>query len=245
MSKKVHPLILKTKLELESLDKNNEITWGERKSYTGSLLAISVEPNLRPRALSFMNELITLLENNSHSIKFEYGRCYIEMYGQLTQINLRQKYYRVRVKVDNSYSHNTFVKSDDLEFQIGYSYRTGWIDKKAKKIENYLQIIYDHIESKSKYMFDWRELQRKEEEAIELQRKIEKEEVRLIAVEKAKIDTLIMNASDYKKANEIRTYLIEYDKKSKESNEDDQIRQDYINWGFKIANKIDPLFSED
>lgn len=157
-----------------------------------------------------MNELIILLEKNNHSIKFEYGRCNIEMYGQLTQINLRQKYYRVRVRVksDYSYSHNTFVKSDDLEFQIGYSYRTGWIDKKTKKIENYLQIIYDHIESRSKYMFDLRERQRKEEEVSELQRKIEKEKVRLIAVEKAKIDALIMDASDYKKANEIRTYLI-------------------------------------
>lgn len=57
-------------------------------------------------------------------------------------------------------------------------------------------------------MFDLRERQRKEEEVSELQRKIEKEKVRLIAVEKAKIDTLIMDASDYKKANEIRTYLI-------------------------------------
>lgn len=133
-----------------------------------------------------MNELINLLEKNNHSIKFEYGRCNIEMYGQLTQINLRQKYYRVSVKVDNSYSHNTFVKSDDLEFQIGYAYRTAWIDKKAKKIENYLQIIYDHMESKSKYMFDLHELQRKEEEAIELQRKTEKEEARLIVFEKLK-----------------------------------------------------------
>jgi hypothetical protein len=192
-----------------------------------------------------MNELINLLEKNNHSIKFEYGRCNIEMFGQLTQISLRQKYYRVSVKVDNSYSYNTFVKSDDLEFQIGYSYRTGWIDKKAKKIENYLQIIYDHIESKSKYMFDLRELQKKEEEAIELQRKIEKEEARLIAVEKVKADTLVNNASDYKKANEIRAYLIEYDKKAKESNDNTQAHQNYMNWGRKIANEIDSLFDED
>jgi hypothetical protein len=31
MSKKLHPLILKTKLELERLDENNEITWGKKK----------------------------------------------------------------------------------------------------------------------------------------------------------------------------------------------------------------------
>ena len=245
MSKKLHPLILKTKLELERLDKNNEITWGERKSYKGSLLAISVEPKLRSRAFSFMNELIDLLEKNNHSIKFEYGRSNIEMYGQLTQINLRQKYYRKRIKSSSGYLHNTFVRSEDLEFQIGYSYRKGWIDKKNKKIEDSLQSIYDHIENESKRMFDLREHQKIKKRERERQRILEVEKARLIAIEKAKIDTLVMNASDYKKANEIRAYLIEYDKKARESKEDDQVRQNYINWGCKIANEIDPLFSED
>lgn len=87
---------------------------------------------------------------------------------------------------------NNFVASLDLEFQIGYSYRKGWIDKKTKKIEDSLQLIYDQIENKSKYMFDLRERQRKEEE-----------EARLIAVEKSKVDTLVMNVSDFKKANEM------------------------------------------
>jgi hypothetical protein len=105
---------------------------GERKSYAGSLLAISVEPKLRSRALSFMNELIILLEANNHAIKFENCLCHIEMYGQLTQIDLRQKYYRVRDKNEYDCSNNRFVRSEDLEFQIGYSYRTGWIDKRLK-----------------------------------------------------------------------------------------------------------------
>jgi hypothetical protein len=245
MSKKLHPLILKTKLELERLDKNNEITWGERHCYKGRNLAISVEPKLRSRAFSFMNELIILIENNDHSIKFEIGRCHIEMYGQLTQIHLRQKFYRKRTESSSGYLRNNFVASLDLEFQIGYSYRKGWVDKKAKKIEDSLQLIYDHIENKSKKMFELRERQKIQEDKRELQRKIEKEEARLIAVEKAKVDTLFMNASDFKKANEIRAYLIEYDKKVRESKENDQSHQNYINWGRKIANEIDPLFSED
>lgn len=91
MSKKLHPLVIKTKLELEKLDRNNEITWGERHCYKGSNLAISLEPKLRSRAFSFMNELIILLENNDHSVKFEIGRCHIEMYGQLTQIHFKTK----------------------------------------------------------------------------------------------------------------------------------------------------------
>jgi hypothetical protein len=244
MSKKFHPLTLKTKIELERLDKNNEITWGERKSYTGSLLAISVEPKLRLRALSFMNDLIILLEANNHSIKFENGRCHIEMYGQLTQINLRQKYYRVRFKSDYSFSHNNFIKSDDLEFQVLDYPRKFWIDKKRKNLEDYLSQIYDYVEKDSIKWKDHRERQKIEEDNREIQRKIEKEEARLIAVEKVKVDTLVKNASDYKKANEIRAYLIEYDKKAKESNHSAQAHQNYMNWGRKIANAIDPLFDE-
>jgi hypothetical protein len=51
-------------------------------------------------------------------------------------------------------------------------------------------------------MFDFREQQKKVEYARQIQRKIEKEEARLIAVEKAKVDALVMNASDYKNAKE-------------------------------------------
>jgi hypothetical protein len=61
-----------------------------------------------------MNELLSLLEKNNHSIKIEYNQCHIEMYGQLTEFTLRQKFYRKRLKEEGySYSHNVFVKSED------------------------------------------------------------------------------------------------------------------------------------
>lgn len=69
MRKKLHPLIIQTKKELEKLDKDNVKTWGERHCYRGKNLSISVEPKLRPRAFNFMNELLSLLEKNNHSIK--------------------------------------------------------------------------------------------------------------------------------------------------------------------------------
>lgn len=34
--RKLHPLVLKIKLELDELDKNKQKTWGERDSYRGS-----------------------------------------------------------------------------------------------------------------------------------------------------------------------------------------------------------------
>jgi hypothetical protein len=46
MSKKLHPLIIKAKKELDKLDSNDVLTWGERHIYRGSNLPISVEPKL-------------------------------------------------------------------------------------------------------------------------------------------------------------------------------------------------------
>ena len=107
MRKRFHPLVQKTKVELKKLDKKKSISWDEQVKYNSDFLPISVEPKLRARALRFMNDLINLLEANNHSIKFEYNHCHIEMYGQLTEINLRQKYFRKRIKNSSGYSSET------------------------------------------------------------------------------------------------------------------------------------------
>lgn len=241
MSKKMHPLVQKTELELQKLDKNSVITWGDRHCYKGSLLPISVEPKMRVRALSFMNDLILLLEANGHNLKLHCNRLQIEMYGQLTEFNLRQKFYRKRIKSSSGYLHNTFVKSEDLEFQIGYSYRKGWIDKKTIKIEDCLNIIYEHTEKKSKDLFEHFEHQKVKEKKVEVQRILDEDKARLIALEIQKTETLVQSATNYKKALEIRIYLKALEEKLILSQEKDENLLDYINWGYERANEIDPL----
>lgn len=246
MAKRLHPLVEKTKLDLKKLDQNKEITWGERRSYRGSFLPISVEPKLRPRAFSFMNDLIVLLEKNGHSIKFEYNRCHIEIYGQLTKFTLRQKFYRKRVTEEGySYPHNIFVKSEDLEFKILDYPRKIWIDKKTKNLEHYLIKIYEYVENESKRMFKLRETQKIEEKKRENQRKLEEEKSRLISIENKKFENLLSKVSNYNKANKIRNYLKAVKKKYNSSEVKDQNLLDYIKWATKKANEIDPLFDED
>jgi hypothetical protein len=241
MSKIFHPLVIKTKLELEKLDRQDIKTWGERHTYRGAILPISVEPKLRKRALSFMNDFLKLIESEGHKMKFIYEQCFVEAYGETTQINLRQKFYRKRIKNSYGYSHNNFISSIDLEFQIGYSYRIGWLDKKNKKIEDSLHLIFEHIENVSKESFDYKELQKIKE--IKRQKEVELNEgkLRLIALENAKSDTLIQNSKDYKTANEIRVFLRDFDKKIILEHKNDENHQDYINWGHKKADELDPL----
>jgi hypothetical protein len=240
---KLHQLVQKTKIELERLDKKGRSTWEEQKSYNSQFLSISVEPKLRTRALRFMNNLINLLEANNHSIKFELNRCHIEMYGQLTEIHLRQKYFRKRIKDSSGYSSDTYEKSNKLEFQVGSYARKGWIDKKTKTLEDYLPVIYNHIEKDSKWWAELRKRQRIEEKEREIQQKLDDEKAEIIAIENEKLEKLIVDAANYKKASEIRSYLKALQEKINQTDSlNNNINQDYIEWAYKKANDIDPIY---
>lgn len=237
-----HPLVQKTKMELERLDKKENSTWEEQKKYNSTFLPIFVEPKLRSRALKFMNALINLLEANKHSIKFEYDRCHIEMYGQLTEINLRQKYFRKRIKDASDYSPDTYEKSNKLEFQIGSYARKGWIDKETKKLEDYLLVIYNHIEKDSIWWAELRKTQRIEEEERKIQKKIEAERAELVEIENAKFQNLLLDADNYMKASKIRSYIKAFENKiNKTDNLNNTKNQDYIQWAYKKADEIDPI----
>ena len=242
MKLKLHPLVQKTKVELLKLDKKKRISWDEQVKYNSAFLPISVEPKLRLRALRFMNELINLLEANNHNIKFEYNHCHIEMYGQLTEINLRQKYFRKRIKDSSGYGRDTYEKSNKLEFQVGSYARKGWIDIKTKKLEAYLPVIYNYIEKDSKEWAALRERQRIEQEKRELQRKLEAERAKLIAIENAKLEMLLTDAENYMKASKIRVYLKAFTEKISQTDSLNNAKnKSYIEWAYNKADEIDPI----
>ena len=244
MSKKLHPSIIKTKLELEKLDKNNQVTWGERRTYDGINLPISVEPRLRSRALNFMNEFLSILEKNNHFITIAYKKSHIEMYGQLTKFILRQKFYRKRVQEKGySFSHNIFIKSDDLEFKILEYPRKIWIDKKTKNLESCIVEIYEYIEKRSSEWSEYRKLQKIKEDGREKEILLEKENARIVEIEKEKVKALIKSSQDYKLAKDIRVYLKKYDLLMKKENKNDNKHQEYIDWGYQKADAIDPLLN--
>lgn len=243
MKRKLHQLVQKTKIELNKLDKIKERrSWEEQRKYNGKFLPISVEPKLRARALKFMSDLIYLLEADGHSIKFEYDRCHIEMYEQLTEINLRQKYFRKRIKNSSGYSTETYEKSDKLEFQVGYHARKGWIDRKTKSLEDYLLVIYNYIEKDSKQWADLRERQRIQEEKDKIQRGLEVEKARLVALEAEKLEKLISDAENYEKTVKIRSYLKALEEKVSSNNQlSTSEGKEYLKWAYTKVDEIDPL----
>lgn len=233
----------RTKIELQKLDRSTrKRSWEEIKEYNSTFLPISVELKLRPRALRFMNDLIYLLEKHGHQITFQYNRCHIEMYGQLTEINLRQKYYRRRIKDKLGYSTDTYEKSDRLEFQIGSHARKGWIDRKTKTLEDYLEVIFDYLDKDSRQWADLRERQRIQKEKDKIQKEKEAEKAIALAREAEQLNQLILEAENHQKAIMIRRYLNTLKRKSIHYNAFDTAElQEYIKWGHKKADQIDPL----
>jgi len=238
-----HPLIIKTKTALEKkLDKE----YGSRFSSNDpkfEFLPVSTDLNQRARALRFMNTLVVAIEKLGHKIGFQYGRCYVEMFGQKTEINLRQKYNRVREKEVDGYSRESWIKTDKLEFQAGPSFRQKrWIDKKTMALEDYLPEIIAWVEKDCKYWHDFRAQQ--EEARKEKERELEKERKKQVVFEseKKQLEELVENAQNWKKAQTIREYICELERQAikKESMlEEDTMA--YIDWARQKADLLDPL----
>ncbi|WP_428740886.1 hypothetical protein [Tenacibaculum sp.] len=240
MENTYHPLVQKTKTELLKLDKLKRISWEVQQEYNSQFLPISVEPKLRKRALDFMDALIKMLEENNHKIKFEYKRCHIEMYGQLTEIHLRQKHHRKRVKNERGNVSEFYEKSNKLEFLVDSCYCKSWIDRKTKKLEDYLQIIYDYIEKDSKGWADLRKKQKLQEEQREIELKREEEKARIIEIENRKINQLITDSENFIKAKNIRDYLKAFEDECLQTGNLTNEVKEYIKWGYMKADTLDP-----
>src|SRR5690606_30540807 len=98
-------------------------------------------------------------------------RCHVEMFGQLAEINLRQKVYRIRDKDESGWGRESWEASDKLEFQAGPSFRQkNWIDNSKQKVEGRLPEIIAWIEKDCKFWHDLRKQQAEDEENREIQR---------------------------------------------------------------------------
>jgi hypothetical protein len=166
------------------------------------------------------------------------------MFGQRTEFDLRQKYNRIRTTDERGWSNQTFVKSNNLEFRAGPSFsQKNWIDKKNKKLEEYIPNIIAWIEQNCKYWHDLRKKQAEQERINEIERL--KEEERLLLIKKAeeRIRNLIIDSEKWSKATILRDYINASIENDKLNNTFDEQKEDWVVWATDIANSIDPLIS--
>ncbi|RIV31557.1 hypothetical protein D2V08_14015 [Flagellimonas lutimaris] len=238
-----HPLIKKTETALgKKLDKE----YGSRFSSNDpkfEFLPISTDTKQLARALRIMNTLVRAIEKLGHQISFEYGRCHVEMFGQKKEINLRQKYNRIREKEGDGYSRESWMKTNKLEFQAGPSFnQKRWIDGKTKSLEDCLPEIIAWIEKDCRDWHDLRARQAAASKEKERELELQRERQAVVESEKNKMKELIENAHSWKKAQTIREYISEMERQVK--NEDlmlEEETKEYIIWAKQKANGLDPL----
>ena len=237
-----HPLVRATKKLLENIDNSKEKLKFWQVSQEHDLLPIHTDSILRSRALRFMDTLIRIVEAMGHTITFEYSRCHVEMFGQKTEINLRQKVYRIREKDESGWSRESWEQSNKLEFQAGPSFRQkNWIDTNKRKLEEYLPEIIAWIEKDCRYWHDLRAQQAVEENIRLLEEQkleaIKKEE----ELEQAKVNQLFTDAENWDRAMLLRRYVNEMEKRAKLENQMNQNTREYIVWARKVINGLNPL----
>ena len=239
--KKLHPLVSRAKKDLNITksytDAVGRMKWDRQKN----VLPIHTDQKIQKRALSFMNTFLYNMEQRGMKIKFEYGRCNVELYNQTIEINLRQKYHRIRTTNDIGWSTHEFVKSNKLEFLTGYHARKGWLDSDKVKIEEQIPKILDYIEKDLTYWRDVRKQQADEEKLKEIELLKHQEIERLQKIEEDKKTQLYSDAENWQRAELLRKFLeakkedaISNGKISKETDE-------WMEWVTSIINELDPL----
>jgi len=240
--KKLHPLTLKAKKKLEELDKITRPNYEVRTSIFKDILPIHTDIKLRNRALRIMNTLVIFIYQNNHSMVFENNICHVEMFGQKTEINLRQKINRVRSKDDNGRSRQDWIKSSKLEFQAGTSFRKkSWIDNDNKKLESFIPNIIAWIEQDCKYWYDLRKKQTEEKHILEIRRLKESEKNFQLQLEKEKRDNLINDSRNWQESQVLRSYILTIAESSIKSKTLDKKKREWLQWASNIADSIDPL----
>ncbi len=150
-----HPLVESSKNLLEKIDnsKNKLRYWEVAQKH--NLLPIHTNTKLRARALRFINTLIKAIEAMDCNITFYCNRAHVEMFGQKTEINLRQKIHRIRTTNESGWTSDSWEESEKLEFQAGPSFdRKNWIDNTKRNIEECLPEIIAWIEKDCRYWHD-------------------------------------------------------------------------------------------
>ncbi|WP_339655362.1 hypothetical protein [uncultured Maribacter sp.] len=237
-----HPLVKSSKNLLEIIDesKNKLRFWEVAQKH--DILPIHTNTKLRARALRLMDTLIKVIEAMDCNITFYCNRAHVEMFGQKTEINLRQKVHRIRTTDKRGWTSESWEESDKLEFQTGPSFdRKNWIDNTKRTIEACLPEIIAWIEKDCRYWHDLRAEQAIEEnkKALQAQKleaiKAQQEE------EQAKVNQLFSDAENWSKAELAERYLNEMEKKAIDGNQSNPDIKDYIMWARKIVSELNPL----
>ena len=181
------------------------------------------------------------MEERGISILFQYNRCHAELYNQTIEINLRQKYHRVRTIDKKGWSHQEYVKSNKLEFQTGYHARKNWLDTDKRKIEDRIPEIVAYIEKDLTYWRDLRKQQAIDQELKNIELQKQEDIKRLQQIEEEKTVQLFKDAENWNKAERLRKYIAARKEQTATNRHIDKETKEWFLWANTKVIELDPL----
>lgn len=234
-----HSITSDTKTWYESSD-----TYWSRKAKSGITFPLSVEKSSLSRALRILDFLVKVMEARGHKFrKNENGFSVVQILDRELHFSMRNigKYVE---NTESPYSFKDKVYTQDLciQFYEDSWNRKEWKDTPYSKLEEkvirvvaYAEVFAEHSCEYHKQIKEHWRLQRLEAEKI-------KENERLIAEEKSKVQELFETAQRYDRIKKVENYLLDrkYHCIKNDIYNDDE--QKYFDWGMQQVKKNNPLY---
>lgn len=243
------PLIVPNELlHPHKLTKETKRHWADRKKHrrdhnydkTIPHLSMYVEEATKPRALLFFDALIKLLEYRGHKVSTRENATFVVIRGVELDLSLRESSNRV-FNTEGRWRTSELIPNGKLHLKTGqHSWDKQWLENK-KGLENMLAKIVARLELDADKELKWREdcrlsaLKRAEEEKLRREKEV------LRKTEQEKLDKLLLESSNYEKAQQIRQYINAAEKKAEASGIISEEIKDWVVWANQKADDYDPL----
>lgn len=223
--------------------KRGEVKYTDRDydKISSESLNINVSKELLPRTLRLMDTLIKALRLRGHQINTSRHNTIININGQDVPIGLREKTKRVKRESDSRYDSYDYVHVGKLVIKVIESYSNKEISDGKLPLEKQLAHIIAWFELWAKEKIEWHESCRQNQLKWQEEERIRKE------FEKRQEDDLtafrktLNKAERWHKANNLRNYINEVEKKAMADNNLTVETKTWLTWARKKADWYDPF----
>lgn len=201
-------------------------------------LGIHVKESHLARATKIFDTVIKALEIRGHKVFVDALGTHTTIGQQTYQLSIRTKNKRIIDDERSSmYQYTKLIPQDILIFKIFRIYSFEFADTVNKTLEDKVDAIIARLELMAKNDTKIMEDARRQNEIYQAQREQREAIIQAQHQEKAKFERLVQDAENWNKAILINKYIDEMERKHPLT----QDEQDYIAWGRKRAEILNPL----
>ena len=209
------------------------------------MLQIEVTRNNLMRALAFMNDLISLVEEKGYCIKVSNRETLVVLGQEEIRIRFREIQKRV-LRSDYEFNSTQAVPSGIVSFKMEKgSGEKEWRDTQEVKIEERLPDIVTAIEVSAKEKKERRLINEANWKAYRLKEEKKKEAKAVKQKEISDFELLINSSGRWHKSQNLRNYLEIFENKARQSNTLSDEKIEWLQWARKKADWYDPFIESD